>query len=191
MANNKQTKSEKVAPSDADVVASDVLSNTVEDEVKPVAKKKEETVELKKSDFDKLMNQLENNKRDIDLLYKASDKVRMAKAVGSDPANLIKKVRIWFWDDTDKIVIATKMQTNRAEVVRGQWIEDQTVAVVFEDGTSVVVPYLEFHRKTLNKIAADVIKTIRTTDDNNKDITIYKVQFDNGKTLEINSNFVN
>jgi hypothetical protein len=37
----------------------------------------------------------------------------------------------------------------------------------------------------------DVIKTIKTTDDDGEDVVLYKVQFDNGKTLEINSKFVN
>lgn len=154
-------------------------------------KNKPETVQINKSDYEKLMAQLERNAKDIDLLYKASDKNRMAKAMGSGGEILVKKVNVWTWDGTGKVVIGTKMITNRSEIVLGKWIEDQTVNVVLEDGEVITVPYLEFIRKILNKIPSEIISTTYSRDENDKVVTILKVQLPSGKTLEINSAFVN
>jgi len=156
-----------------------------------VAEVKEEVVEVKKSDYDKLMKQLERNASDIELLYKASDKSRMAKAMGNGGEILIKQVKLWNWDNTGKIVIGTKLISNRSEVVLGKWVEDQSIVVVLEDGENFTVPYLEFVRKILNKLVADVISTTKTEDEKGVSVTILKVQLQNGKTLEINSSFVN
>lgn len=154
-------------------------------------KKEEQTIELKKSDYDKLMAQLERNAKDIDLLYKASDKHRMAKAMNQGGEILVHTAKIWTWDNTGKIVIATNLLSNRCEVVQGKWIEDQQVAVVLEDGETITVPYLEFSRKILNKIVAEIVGTTKERDRNNNEVVILKLQLPNGKKLEINQAFVN
>lgn len=151
-----------------------------EKEVKP------DTIQLKKEDYEKLMAQLERNAKDIDLLYKASDKHRMAKAMNQGGEILVHTVKVWTWDNTGKIVIGTNLLTNRCEVVMGRWVEDQQMAVVLEDGETITVPYLEFTRKILNKIAAEIVSTTKQGD-----ITLLKVQLPNGKLLEINQAFVN
>lgn len=152
---------------------------------------KNETVEIKKSDYEKLMAQLERNAKDIDLLYKASDKHRMAKAMNQGGEILVHTVKVWTWDNTGKIVIGTNLLTNRCEVVQGKWIEDQSMAVVLEDGETFTVPYLEFSRKTLNKIVGEILSTTKEYDANKKESIILKVQLPNGKTLAINQAFVN
>lgn len=154
-------------------------------------KKQEQTVEIKKSDYDKLMAQLERNAKDISLLYAASDKHRMAKAMNQGGEILVHTVKVWTWDNTGKIVVGTNLLTNRCEVVQGKWIEDQSMAVVLEDGTTLTVPYLEFSRKTLNKIVGEIISTTKEYDANQKESIILKVQLPNGKTLQINQAFVN
>lgn len=153
--------------------------------------KKEETVEIKKSDYDKLMAQLERNAKDIDLLYKASDKNRMAKALGEGGEILIHKANVWTWADTGIIVLASKLITNRSEVFQGKVIEDQISEVYLEDGQIITVPYLEFSRKILNKVPAEIVASKKTRDEKNKEITIFTLQFSDGKQLEINSAFVN
>lgn len=157
----------------------------------PEPEKKEPTVELKKSDFDRLMETLDRNAKDISLLYKASDKSRMAKAMGNGGEILIRKVNIWTWDDTGKIILATKLLTNKSEIVLGRWVEDQTVEVFIEDSTSFVVPILEFYRKTLHKLPAEILATTKSRDEYNQESTLFKVQLPSGRTLEINSKFVN
>jgi len=186
------------SPSEENVLKSESLEKAEEtikeaspEKGKVIGDKKEDTVEIKKSDYDKLMAQLERNAKDIDLLYKASDKQRMAKAMNQGNEPLVHTVKVWTWDNTGKIVMATNLLTNKCEVVQGKWIEDQQVAVVLEDGETLTVPYLEFSRKTLNKIVAEIIGTIKDTDINNKEVVIYKLVLPNGKKLEINQAFVN
>lgn len=165
-----------------------------EDLLKKGGKKDDEgeMVEVSREDLNKLLEKLDRQAKDIDILYKASDKSKMAKALGNGGEILIKKVNLWTWDNTGKIVMATELKTNKCEVVMGKWYEDQNVTVVLEDGETMTVPYIEFSRKILNKIPAEIISTKKETDDKTrKETIIYKVQLDNGKTLEINSSFVN
>jgi len=172
-------------------VPPEVTQKPQEDQKPPKTEKKPDMVEIKKEDYDRLMNQLDKNAKDIALLYQASDKSRMAKAMGEGGEILIKKVNIWTWDGTGRIIIATKLISNRSEVVLGKWYEDQSVMVIMEDGDNFTVPYLEFVRKTLTKIPAEVVARTSSFDEKEKPITVLKVRFDNGKTLEINSAFVN
>jgi hypothetical protein len=172
---------------DTTIEEENVSVNTDINEKQPVdSKQPEPTIELKKSDYERLMAQLERNAKDIDLLYKASDKHRMAKAMNSNGEVLVKTVNVWTWGDTGKIVLATKLITNKCEVVLGRWIEDQTMNVILEDGEVLTVPYLEFSRNILKKIPSEILST--TT---GKDGVIFKVQLPTGKVLEINSSFVN
>lgn len=153
--------------------------------------KKADTVEISKEDFNKLMEKLDRQAKDIDILYKSADKNAMAKALNQGGEVLIKKVNLWTWDNTGVIVIGTELKTNRCEVVMGKWYEDQSVAVALENGKVLTVPYIEFARKILNKIPAEIISTKKEYDANKKEVIIYKVQLPNGKTLEINSSFIN
>lgn len=173
------------------VINDDVVNDPVEDTVTP---KKEEnkvdTVTLKKEDYERLISRLEKTSKDIELLYKASDKSRIAKAMGDDGSNLIKQVRIWRWDGGDNYVIATRLKTNRSEIVQGKWIEDQQVDVVLENGDVVESSYLEFSRRTLQKDIAEILSR-KEVIENGKNIVYLQVQLPNGKKIEINSAFVN
>ena len=153
--------------------------------------KKDDVVEIKREDLERLMAQLDKNQQDIDLLYKAADKNRLSKEMDRGDSNLIKQVRIAKWEDNGKYIIAWKLTSNRCEVVMGKWVEDQSVAIIFEDGESVTVPLLELYRKTINKIAADLLKRVEETDEKGNKVTMFNVQFPNGKKLTINSVFVN
>lgn len=157
----------------------------------PAPSKKGETVEVSKEDLAKLLEKLDRQAKDIEILYKASDKGNMAKVLGQGGEILIKKVNLWTWDNTGVIVIATELKTNRCEVVMGKWYEDQNVMVVLEDGKTFEAPYIEFSRKILNKIPAEIISTSKSFDKNKKEVILYKVQLENGKELEINAAFVN
>lgn len=154
---------------------------------------KDEMVEIKKSDFNRLMAQLEKQSKDIDLLYKAADKGRMSVELNKEGNNLIRQVRVWTWDNTGKNIIGCKLITDRCEVVMGKWIEEQFVSIVLEDGEVVEkVSLLEFYRKTLNKVPTDLLSKTEEFDETTKVKTVmYKVQFPTGKTLVINSLFVN
>jgi hypothetical protein len=158
----------------------------------PKVEPKVETVEIKKTDYEQLMARLEKNAKDIDLLYKAADKSRMAKARNDNAEVLIKSAKVWTWKDTGKIVISTKLIKNICEIVAGRWVEDQLVDVVLEDGEIVKnVPYLEFSRSILNKTSADILSREESFDSNKNKVILFKLQLPNGKELKINSSFVN
>lgn len=153
--------------------------------------KKEEMVQVKREDLNAIFKKLETYEKNIDLLMKASDKERLAKAQSKDGKTLIPSVKIAKWDDTDNYVIGWKAATNKAEVINGRYIEDLTTNVFFEEAESIVVPMLEFYRKTIRKDSADVIgKEVKVDDKGNK-VELLKIRFENGKELIINSSFVN
>lgn len=153
--------------------------------------KKEEMVQVRREDLNEILGRLEKQSKEIDLLMKASDKERMARAQSKDGKILVHSVKIAKWDDTDNYVIGWKAATNKAEVINGRYIEDLTTNVFFEEAESIVVPMLEFYRKTIRKDSADVIgKEVKVDDKGNK-VELLKIRFENGKELVINSNFVN
>lgn len=159
------------------------------DIVKPQVK--EEMVSISREDFNRMMGQLEKQSNDINLLYKAADKSRLAKLQNTGE-NLIKQVRIRTYDTTGLMVIAWKLITNRCEVVMGKWIEDQTVNFVLENGEVVTCPLIEFYRKTLDKVEADVIGKKEEYDAVAKTNKLFfELQFPSGKKLTIDSVFVN
>lgn len=160
---------------------------------KPTSPKKqtEETVEIKRSDFDRMMKQLEKQSKDIELLYKTADKSKMAKELNKEGENLIKQCKVSTWDDTGRFIIGWKLITNRCEVVMGRWIEEQTVSFVLEGGDVMTVPLLEFYRKTIKKVDADIISRTDEYDEKNNKVIIFKLQFPTGKVLLLNSSFVN
>jgi len=152
-----------------------------------VAPKKEDTIEIKRSDFDKLMKTLEKQSKDIDLLYKTADKSRMAKELNKEGENLIKQSSVSTWGNTGRLIVGwSDLITNRCEIVMGKWYEDQTLNVIFEDGEVLTVPYLEFARSRTIKLPADVIGRIEEDGE-----LKYKLQFPSGKILIINTKFLN
>jgi len=161
------------------------------EEEKIPAEAGEEMVQVKREDLNAILGKLETYEKNIDLLMKASDKERLARAQSKDGKLLIPSVKIAKWDDTDNYVIGWKAITNKAEVVNGRYIEDLTTAVFFEEAESIIVPMLEFYRKTIRKDAADVIGKEQKVDEKGNKTELLKIRFENGKELIINSNFVN
>lgn len=153
-------------------------------------KKNNDTVEISREDFNKLMERLDKQAKDIGTLYQVADKSRLARAQG-EGENLIKQAKVSTWDDTGKFIIGWKLISNRCEVVMGRWIEEQEVIIVFEDGETKQIPLIEFYRKTLHKISGDIIARTEEFDEKNNKVNMFKLQFPNGKILLINSAFVN
>ena len=154
--------------------------------------KKEETVTVKKSDLDLLLSKLDTLTKNQDLLFKASDKSRLAKVMSDGNNVLIHTAKIAKWDGTDKYVIAWKLNNNRCEVFNGKWIEDQETSVVFNDGEVIKVPLLEYYRKTVVKESGDIISRESIfnpeTQQNDEMMTI---QFSDGNKIKINSIYIN
>ena len=151
---------------------------------------KEEMIEVKKRDLDGLLERLDKMQKDQDLLFKASDKTRLSAERAKGESSLIKTVKISKWSDTDKFVIGWKLVSNRAEVVMGRWVEEQSTLVMLDDGETVTVPLLEFYRSILRKEVAEITSRKKSTQ-NNIDTEIFEVRFENGRVLEIDSKYVN
>lgn len=155
-------------------------------------KKEDEMVQIKRTDFDLMMQQMEKQAKDIDLLYRTTDKGKLAKEMNKEGENLIKQCKVRIWGDSGLMVVGwSDMKTQRCEVIMGRWYEEQTVNLVLEGGEVVTVPYLEFVRKSINKVEADIVSRNEEYDDNRKKVIMFKLQFPSGKTLLINSAFVN
>jgi len=151
-----------------------------------------DTVEIPRKDFDSMMARMDKQSKDIELLYKAADKSRLAKAGSEGGEVLIKQVKISKWDNTKSLVIGWKLVTNRCEVVMGKWVEDQSVIVVFDDGSKpITVSLLEFYRRILNKEVADIVGRSEDTDSEGNVVHLLKLELSNGKKLEIQPQFVN
>jgi hypothetical protein len=154
-------------------------------------KKEEEMVQVKQADLNAILGKLETYEKNIDLLMKASDKERLARAQTKDGKALIPSVKIAKWDDTDNYVIGWKPMTNKAEVINGRYMEDLTTMIFFEEAEPITVPMLEFYRKTIRKDSADVVGKEQKIDERGNKVDLLKIRFENGKELIINSNFVN
>lgn len=151
----------------------------------------EKLVQVKESDLNRLLEQLDKQAKDIDLLYKASDKTLLSKALGTGNESLIKTVKISFWEDNKQLVVGWKLTKNVSEIVLGKWVEDQQVLVIFENGDQQTVSLLEFYRRCLKKKVGEIIKRSTETDNEGGSVLMLTVKFDDGKELKIDSTFVN
>lgn len=153
--------------------------------------KKDDVIEIKREDFNNLLSRLDKMSKDQEILFKATDKNRLAKAQDLEGENLIKKCKISTWADTGKLIIGWKLITNKVEIVMGRWMEDQSVVIVLDGGETMTVPLLEFYRNILIKEEADIIARTEKVDENKKKAIFFTLQLDSGKELEINSVFIN
>jgi len=182
------------------VEAEESVDKPVESVDKPVEKEElsklslpesDETVEVKKSDLETILSKIEKQNSDIELLMKAADKSRLAKLQSANPNDLVRKYKVSKWKDTELFVIGWKLTSNRCEIIMGKWIEEQTARVVLSDGTYRDVSLLEFYRSMVIKVAGEVIKTAVEEIPGKENVTLFTLQFENGRELEINSVYVN
>lgn len=151
-------------------------------------------VKVKAEDLQSIFTRLDKQAKDLDLLYRASDKNRLSRAMGENEESLIKKVKVSIWQDTGIHVIGWKMTKNVSEIIAGRWVEDQQVLVTFEEGEPINVTLLEFYRKILQKDLADILERTEKSEKVNGRVEKFEmltVQFEDGKQLIINSRFVN
>lgn len=162
-----------------------VNTETEQTKTKP---QKEETVTISKSDFDNIMGRLDKNHETIDLLLKVADKAALSKVMNQSGESLVRTYSVSTLDG--KIIVGWKMTKNIAELINGRLIEDQQVAIMFEDGTSQEITLLDFYRK-IHKIKGEMTGKETKTDSFGKEFSIIHISFDDGKKLSIDSRFVN
>lgn len=146
---------------------------------------------IDKSDFEKLISTITEQNKKIDVLFQAADKNRLARAyAGADGESLIKTVKVSKFSDNDKLIVGWKLTSNQSEIINNRWIEKQDTMLVFEDGTTLEIPLLDFYRKIV-KEKAEIVSRVRKEDNRGKEIQILKLRFKDGKELEIDSAFIN
>ncbi len=174
-----------------DIIAAEE-TKVEEETVEKKEVKKEELVQVKKEDLDALIKQVEKQAKDLELLYKATDKSRLAKAIGNGGEPLIHTAKVSKWGDTQNFVLGWKLLTNRAEVINGRYIEDQTVEVQVEGMDPFIVPILEFYRNILHKEDGEIVSNSKKFNkETMKDEEFVTLEFKNGRKFEINISFIN
>ncbi len=149
-----------------------------------------------------------------DMLLKMQDEIKKLNAVADagrlqkyeqihEKKEIVPVVRINFWNG--KAILKWKMEQNISEVDvstdRSILREKQTIRFWLNGGESVVVDYLEWHRKKYEfQKPAEITgkKTVRLSDDEFKSTdpfrrmtVIYTVQFSDGEELDVDERYVN
>lgn len=141
-------------------------------------------VMVKSDDISTLIKKLDEQSKQIEVLFKTADKSRLQKYDEANNGALIKTVKVWIFEG--KIVLATKLTSNRCEVIQGRWFEEQKVNVVFDDGSSREMDLLEFTRgKSYQK--AEIIERRHPAGSEE----MLKVLLPEGKEVELSVNFIN
>lgn len=174
--NNNKTQEEKEESS----LESSTLNNP----------KKEAKVEVTKEDLQALMRKIEDQSQTIEILLRASDKSRLAKAMTDGGKPLIKTVRVNYYDPVGKLVVGWKNTMNQSEIINGRWIEDQRTMLIFEDGSTLEVTLLDFYRK-MSGVKTEVVSSVEKMDEKGNRTKILKVRFDDGRELDIAEVFIN
>lgn len=152
----------------------------------------EETVSVKKTDLDRLFKTIDRQSKDIETLYKAADKGKIAEARWNDRnASLVKTCKLSRWDYTGQLILAWKMTENFSEIIAGREVANQKVEIFFEDGKTELVQLLDFYRHRKPEIVVEIIGEIKGVDDKGNTTTEFKVQFPDGKQLVISEKFIN
>lgn len=151
------------------------------DVVPPV--KAEETVTLKKSELDELMER-------ITRVESAADKSRVANYDDKNKKEVSKTVKLRVMDG--KVVISwDTMTTNLVEKTpAGVWFEDQKINIHYEDGSEEEMSLVVFNRR-FTYLKADVISKTIENSGTETETTIYKVKATNGKEYSIDKKFIN
>lgn len=151
----------------------------------------DEFVQVKKSDLERLISTVSRQSKDIEVLYKVADQNRMAKLHQVDAeVKLIRTCRVWKWIN-GKFIVATKLVSNTAEIVNGRYFEDQKLQLMFNDGTTTEVTYLDFARNNKHVVAEIVNRTARSNGIEGQEEVMFKVQLADGLQLELDSRFTN
>ena len=154
--------------------------------------KKEDVITVKKSDLDLLLAKLDTLTKNQDLLFKASDKSRLAKVMSDGNNVLVHTAKVAKWEGTGQYVIDWKLNNNRCEVFNGKWIEDQETTVIFNDGKTIKVPLLEYYRKTVKKEAGEIIsRESKFNPDTKINDEMLTIQFVDGNKITINKTYIN
>ena len=153
----------------------------------------EEMISVKKEDLDSLIKRVEKLSKDNETLFQVADKARLASVANRNPESIIKKYGISKWRDNDQFIVGWKLTKNISEIVPGsnRWVEDQATMLVFEDGSTLEVPLIDFYRKRIKTIG-DLVSQTQTFNEKTKEPTVvFTIEFPDGKRLSVDQAFIN
>ena len=147
-------------------------------------KKVEETIVVKKSALDKVLDTIEAQGKEIEMLKDIADKSRLATWEDKHRVKGLTVVKISTYDD--KVILGWETVVNEVfKNANGNWIEKQIIKLHFSDDTELDVNYLDFVTKTI-KIEAEV--NSRTTTDGTE---VLNITTKDGRKFSIDIKFVN
>jgi hypothetical protein len=152
---------------------------------------KEKKVTITQGQLDQLLGTIEKLTKGQELLFGVADKNRLARAQALTGEELIRTAKVSMYDG--KYVVGWVLTKNTSEILpgTGRWVEDQETTLVFEDGTTHAMPLIEFYRK-IQKVAGDIISQNEQYDALTKQkVTIFTIEFKDGKQLTIDTRFIN
>lgn len=142
-----------------------------------------------------LVKIIQKQAEDIEILKGAADKGRVESFLNKRRKAPTPVVKVSFFDG--KYIVAWKNALD--EVYRdsdGVWHEKQIMEVTFEDGTTRLLPYIDFQR-LIERRPAEIVKRNRNTEEDPETGVTYdtesftvKVQAD-GKVMTLDGAFIN
>lgn len=159
-----------------------------EEKTKNEENKKEEGVVVSKEAFERLQKELEQLRKDRDILMAAADKKALANYYMRHQADIPKIVKLRMIDG--KLILGWRTVKDEVykDPITQRWREEQIVEVLFEDGTKKQYPLVEFNR-LYTHIEAKRIGVIQN--EQTGDLAFRVVRLDNGQELTIGAKYVN
>jgi hypothetical protein len=141
--------------------------------------------------------ELEKLKKDNEILLQIADKKALGLYYSRHQKKLPGRLNYRVLPITDEKGVMTKKmvvawKTLKDEVYKdpktGRWVEDQIVKIIFEDGTAVEMPLMNWYRQYELKPATVVSKS---TDESTGTVSLKIKRDEDNKEVELNVLYVN
>jgi len=142
------------------------------------------TVTVEKSKLDSILEKVEKQSKQIKMLTEVADKARLHKFESANQDFSQKIVSVSTYQG--KIIVGWKtVKDEMYQNAKGQWVEDQQIAIYMIDNTKETMNYLDFTRNI--KKVDGVLKSRHTTPEGEKMMRIDVMN----KTIDLNETYVN
>lgn len=149
-----------------------------EAELEKVKKEGAETVTVSKKALDDILKKLER-------LESAADVGRLGNYDAKNKKDLPTIVLINVWDG--KVIVGWKTIKDDVQKVNGIWREFQLIQLIFADGTTHDLPYLQWVQEVV-KVDSTIVSRTKEEDGNE---TLKVRRNDNGEEYKLDIRFVN
>lgn len=135
-----------------------------------------------------LIETTQAQKQQIDMLLQVADKKALGNYYARNQKDLPKTVRLNELDG--KVIMSWAMVKNEVykDSITLRWIEMQVVALTFEDGTTLELPYTDYVRRYIQE---DAKILSRTNDEITGKLKLKVARLSDGKEYEIGVEYIN